>query len=79
MPVTTGPTVADFAAQLSDEELLDILDTRSGEIASRFGAESLTGGPKLARPQLLTDAELGQLPPLEWDIEGILPTGGTPT
>jgi len=43
-----------------------------------YGAEALNGTGRKARPQvqLLTDAELGQLPPLEWDIEGVLPTGG---
>jgi hypothetical protein len=45
--------------------------------SARFGAESLNGryGEGSSRPQLLTDADLGQLPPLEWDIDGILPTG----
>ena len=68
----------DVADQLSDDELLEILDTRPGEVASRYGAESLNGEPTLrsGRPRLLTDAELGQLPPLEWDIDGVLPTGG---
>ena len=72
--MTTQPAT-DWVTDLPVEELLDILDTDMG---SRFGAESLNGGPKHepARPQLLTDAQLGHLPALEWDIDGILPTGG---
>jgi hypothetical protein len=36
-------------------------------------AESLT---RADHCQLLTDDDLADLPPLEWDIDGVLPTGG---
>jgi hypothetical protein len=49
-------------------------------LAPAAGAESLTGAsrdtPDDAGPGFLSDAELGELPPVEWDIDGILPTGG---
>jgi hypothetical protein len=39
--------------------------------------ESLTSESEdTARSPFLTDAELAALPPVEWDIDGILPTGG---
>jgi acetyl esterase/lipase len=49
-------------------------------IVGRWGAESLNGtnlgGSGLEAAAFLTDAQLADLPPIEWDIHGILPTGG---
>ena len=46
-------------------------------IAEPFGADSLSGESKdSSRFLFLTDADLAALPPVEWDIDGILPTGG---
>lgn len=53
------------------------VDRPPDQIAEGFGAESQTSGSQETAPSLfLTDSELAALPPVEWDIDGILPTGG---
>jgi hypothetical protein len=74
----TDPSITDWADALSAEEILDLLDTSEPEAASRWGAESLRHRSNGVGPHIefLADAELAALPPLEWDIDGVLPSGG---
>jgi hypothetical protein len=74
--VSAAPVLATPEAdELSVEEVCALHDRF---LESRWGAESLNGS-RAETPgcfAFLTDAELAALPPVEWDIEGILPTGG---
>lgn len=72
----------DIADNLTDEELLEALDTRDPYPAWGDETESLKGRENLpqweagGRFRLLTDADLAALPPPTYLIDGVLPATG---